>query len=507
MKRWIGRTAAATAVLALTLSGCGGGGNSGGGAPGGGTAPKLTVGLLSGPQSLSPTVSITGGATLYYTPVYDSLLLLGPDGTPKPLLATAWSYNPEQTVLTLTLRAGVKFTNGEAFDAAAAKANLDRNLKTGANAQVMTAVQDVAAPEPGKLVITLAQKDPGIVAALASSVAYMQAPGTFDDPGSATKPVGTGPYTLSSSTIIGSQYSYKRNRNYWNAAAVRYDELDLKVFADQNAMLNAVKSGQVNAIQLPNGIKDQVAGSGWKVSAQELDFAGLFLFDRDGRLNPALKDKRVRQAINLAVNREALLKAVVSGMGTPTAQIFNDGNGGSLDPALDTQWAYNPDRAKALLAEAGHADLKLVLPTVAIAKTLMGAVQQQLGAVGIEVELRDAGPNYITDMLSAKYSASYFQFQAGDPWFMMQLLLQPQGVFNPFRVNDPRLLAMVDRYRTSDAVARQAVLKDINAYMTDQAWFAPWYRVQTAWATDARTRVELVKGWASPYVLNFAPQS
>ena len=112
------------------------------------------------------------------------------------------------------------------------------------------------------------------------------------------------------------------------------------------------------------------------------------------------------------------------------------------------------------------------MPTTPLAKTLMDAVKQQLGAVGINAELQDAGPNFVTDILGGKYAASYFQFQATDPWYMMQFLLMPQGAYNPLHADDPQLAALIDRYRAGDAAAQQAVLKEINAYVTDQAWFA-----------------------------------
>ncbi|WP_433325261.1 ABC transporter substrate-binding protein [Spirillospora sp. CA-294931] len=492
--------AALAVTLALALAGCGGGAS-------GGTSARLTVGMQGAPLSLAANTTVTGGRTMYYQAVYDTLVLLRPDGTPAPMLATKWAYNPEQTVLTLTLRGGVKFTNGAPFDASAAKANLERNVKVGFNAQAMSAVKSFAAPDAATLVITLKQKDPGIVRALGTSISYMQAPNTFDKPDAATRPVGTGPYTVASDTVIGSNYVYKKNPGYWNAGAVRYNELALKSFTDQSAMANAIRSGQVNAAHMYTSLNKQVRAAGWSVATQKLDVAGLFLFDREGKVSPALKDRRVRQAINLAVNREALLRVVSGGMGTTTAQMFST-DSGPLDPALETRWAYDPAKARALLKEAGHAtDVKITMPTTAAGKVLMDVVKQQLGAVGVTVDLKDGGPNVTSDILAAKYPASYFPFQGGDPWFMMQQLLAPQAPLNPFRVRDARMLGLIDRYRAGDATAQRAALKELNAHLTEQAWFAPWLHVEMPWATDTRTSVRLVKNYTSPYVLNFTPKA
>ncbi|MFE0700586.1 ABC transporter substrate-binding protein [Streptomyces sp. NPDC058872] len=505
-----GKPALLLMATALALTACSGPSDSNGSAtkPSGRTAAKLTIGQSLAPQSLSASAPVTGGQTLFYQPVYDSLLVLGPDGSPQPGLATKWAYDPTGTKLTLTLRAGVKFTNGETFDAAAAKANLDRNIKAGTNAKTLQAVTGITVKDPRTLVLSLKQKDPGILSALGTSAAYMEAPKTFGGADEGTKPVGTGPYTLDPSTVIGSAYVYKKNPDYWNASAVRYDQVDIKVFADPSAMVNAIRTGQVNAASANGTTGEQAKQSGWKVTTQQLDIAGLFLFDREGKSAPALADKRVRQAINLSFDRKALLKAVAQGQGTVTSQMFAGPDGGPLDPSLETKWAYDPAKAKRLLAEAGHAsDVKITLPTLPGAGPLLQTIKQQLAAVGITAELADGGPNVLTDLLTAKYPASYFQFQAGDPWLMIQLLLQPDSQFNPFHVSDPKLANLIDEYRNGDDTSRKDTLVKLNARLTDEAWFAPWYRMNNAWATDPRTSVTLLKGWASPNLLGFAPAS
>ncbi|MFJ8437146.1 ABC transporter substrate-binding protein [Kitasatospora sp. NPDC094019] len=503
MNRWTGKAAVATAVAALALSACGSGAGTGG-TGGGPSAARLTVALRGTPQSLAANVPVSGGQTLFYQPLYDSLLQLKADGTPAPMLATAWSYDAAQTVLTLTLRTGVKFSNGEPFDAAAAKANLDRAVKSGINAATLGAVTDIAAPDTRTLVLTLAQRDPGLVSALGTSVAYMQAPGTFERPDAATAPVGTGPYILAPKTVIGSVYVYTRNPEYWDTAAAKYGEIDLKVMSDPSAMLNAVKSGQVNAAQISSAQNAQVQQAGWKVTSQELNTAGLFLFDRDGKLSPPLKNPLVRQAVNLAIDRAAMLRTMAAGQGTVSTQIL-----GPIDPALDAKWAYDPAKAKQLIAQAGYAsgDVAFTMPIFPGAGQLMDAIKAQLAAVGITVDLVQAGPNALSELLAGKYPVSYFQFQTGDPWVTMQQLLTPTSQFNPFHTDDPKIGELVRQYRDGDAAQQRTALLQLDQYVTDQAWFAPWYLEQTPWATDANTTVQLVKGWASPNVLGFAPKS
>ncbi|MEV6171558.1 ABC transporter substrate-binding protein [Streptomyces sp. NPDC051954] len=494
------------AAMSFALAGCVGGSSD---TSASGKSTTLTIGMANAPQSLAANSTIGGGDLTYYTALYDSLLFLKPDGSPAPGLTDKWGYDDARTTLTLHLRPGVKFSNGHAFDATAAKANLERNAKAGFNAVIASNFAGIQAKGSTTLVITLKQPDPALLSQLAGPLAYMQDPATFDDPDAATKPVGTGPYVLDSTgTVVGNSYSYSHNPNYWNTAATEYKDVQIKVFTDASAMTNAIKSGQIAAGQLLNPQQEMAQQAGWTVETQELDLAGLWLLDREGVITPALKDVRVRQAINLAINRTALLKAGFSGKGTATAQLFSATDGSPLDPALDTAWAYNPGKARKLLAAAGFAGgFDLTLPTLLDGKAVMAAVKQQLGAIGIRVHLKDAGAAAGIDVLAGKYAASYFGFEGGDPYITMQQNLLPNGALNPFRVADPKMIKLVKAYADASDADRAAALKALNAYETEQAWIAPWFRVQAPWATDKSTSLQLTRGRSAPNILNFAPKT
>src|SRR5207249_3392144 len=114
---------------------------------------------------------------------------------------------------------------------------------------------------------------------------------------------------------------------------------------------------------------EQVKGAGYSLAQWELDWAGLLLLDRSGKINPALKDVRVRQAINYAFDKQALLKALQKGYATPSTQIFPPRSPG-YDTSLDSKYDYNPTKAKQLLSDAGFANgFTLAMPTTPLLGT------------------------------------------------------------------------------------------------------------------------------------------
>jgi len=192
--------AALATTAALVLAGCSAGGSgSGDHATAGGTAKggTLTIGTVVDVKSFDPAQSHIGHYVQYDQAVYDSLLRRKPDGTLVPMLATKWSYNSDKTVLTLTLRKGVKFSDGTALDANAVKVNLDRfRTGNGPDASTLAQVESVEAKDPTTVVITLKAPDPALLDYLGNADGFIASPKAIEAGKIATTPVGSGPYTL-----------------------------------------------------------------------------------------------------------------------------------------------------------------------------------------------------------------------------------------------------------------------------------------------------------------------
>jgi peptide/nickel transport system substrate-binding protein len=135
-------------------------------------------------------------------------------------------------------------------------------------------------------------------------------------------------------------------------------------------------------------------------------------------------------------------------------------------------------------------------------------IAQQLKDVGITANFTDSGNNFIADILAPKYPATWFQLAEGSDWENISIILAPTATFNPFKTTNPEiaaLIAAVHDAKTQEASG--AAVKALNTYVVEQAWFAPWYRIESNYATDANTSVLTQVGNAYPYLWNFTPKS
>jgi peptide/nickel transport system substrate-binding protein len=504
---------AGAAAVALTLAGCGGGGSSTGGSSGGtsGGGGTLTLGLITPATTFAAQDIGFANESPYGQAAYDSLLKADPQGKIGPWLAKEWTYNADKTVLTMTLRDDVTFTDDQKFNADAAAKNLIR-FRDGhsPNKSFLAALKDAKAVDDTHLELTLKESDPGLLIHLTQNAGMMESPGAFNSPDIKTKPVGSGPYVMDTgNTVVGTTYTFTKNPKYWDPSSVHYDKLVLKVLQDPTAMLNAIKGKQLSGAKLSNNdTLDQIKAAGYTLHPFELDWSGLLLLDRGGKLNPALKDVRVRQAINYAFDAQGLLKALGKGHGTLTAQIFPTSSA-AYDAALDSKYPYDAAKAKQLLADAGYAGgFTLEMPRSAVAgTTIWTLIAQQLKDIGITVKYTDAGNNFIADVRAPKYPATWLQLQQDPDWPLINFEITPEAVFNPFHTTDPKVTELVEKIhnaKTDDDAA--PALKELNAYIVDQAWFAPWYRIESNYATDAKTDVQPQVGNAYPYLWNFKPK-
>ncbi|MFF2487605.1 ABC transporter substrate-binding protein [Microbacterium sp. NPDC058062] len=512
-KRWA-TAIAATAIAAAALSGCAGtasGGTAGSGAASGdGT---LTIGTIVASTTFAANKSAWANESPYLQAVYDTLLHADPDGTVQPWLATEWSYNDDNTVLTMTLRDDVEFTDGTKFDASVAAQNLLR-FRDGTSPQkaYLATLADAKAIDATTLELTLSAPNPSLLSFLTQNPGLQQSPATFGAADEQTNPVGTGPYVLDKgATVVGSTYVFTKNPDYFAPEQQHYAKLVMNVYSTPTAILNAIKGGQINGAPLTdNSMISQIEAAKYTANGQQLNFFGLLLFDRDGAIAPELADVRVRQAINYAFDRDAMLEAVGQGYGDVTSSIFSPDSSG-YDADADQYYTYDPDKAKDLLAEAGYGDgdITLTMPTSSgFTPATYALTKQYLGDIGIKVEEVNVAPtSFLADLLAAKYASTVMQLKAApSSWETLTLDLLPTAGWNPFHTEDPKVseLAATIQSGSEDEAAKAA--QELNQYIVEQAWFAPLYRPQQTYATDANTSVQTQTGNAYPYLWNFVPK-
>lgn len=511
-RRWAVAAAIGGVALTVALAGCGGS-DGGDETPGGGGAGTLTLGVTVPATTQAAAEAYWANESPYMQAVYDTLVHLSPTGEPEPWLATEWSYNDDNTVLTLTLRTDVTFTDGTAFDADVAAQNILRFRDgTSQNAANLANVEDATAVDAATLEVTLKQADPALLTYFGQNAGLQASPKTFGAKDEKTNPIGSGPYILDTEkTVVGSRYVYSKNEDYWAPEQQHYDGLVLTVLADATTQVNAIKGGQVNGLNLVDlSTVDQTEAAGFTPFPHELDWTGLLLLDREGTSNPALGEVEVRQAINHAVDRQAMLDAVAKGHGTVTSQVFPAGSA-AYDEALDEAYPFDPERAKELLAEAGYADgFELDMPLIQLGSTTVyDLLEQYLGDIGITVNYTQLSINdAISDIIGGKWGATWFQLQM-DPtaWQEANFLLTEAATWNSFHVADPTVAELALTIQTGEAAEADAAAAELNAYVVEQAWFAPWYRVESTFVADGKTEVVQQSDNVYPYLWNITPKA
>ena len=425
------------------------------------------------------------------------------------MLATEWEYNEDLTRLTLELRDDVTFSDGATFDAEAVKANLE-NMKAGNGRQAsqLAALDSVEVEDEDTVTLVLTAPDPAMEFYLSQAAGLMGSPEALGTDEIVSTPVGSGPYVMDSgASVAGSQLVFTAREDYWNPELQKFDKIVLKSFQDLTARLNAVLSGQVEATILDAATAKQAEGAGLtRIEDYRVDWQGLVLMDRAGEMVPALADVRVRQAINHALDRETLLESILLGYGETTEQVFGPDSGAYVEE-LDQSYAFDPDLAKELLDDAGYSDgFDLPVPAIPGFETPLAALTQQLADVGIRVQsVPVATATFLADLDAGKFPVVYFNYFQGEPWVAINQLISTTALYNPFETTTPELQEMIDAVQVGGAESAE-LAKSVNEYVTEEAWFAPVYRIDQIYVYKAdKITVEKQIQQAVPSIYNYAP--
>ena len=481
-------TALATSMAAmLVLAACGSGGSSAGS---GENDADATLRIMYGMATSLHPKDIPESAQLTFAtwPVYDKLIQVGPDATYEPMLATKWEFSPDGKTLTLTLREDVTFSDGEPFDAAAVKINLDNYLAMDKSAPqlALTSVSDVEVTGDHQVAVHLKAPTTEILSALSSNLGgIMISPKAIESGDLATHPVGTGAYTIESFKP-GEQAVYVRRTDkggIWDPKTGKVAKVVISRIASNDAKANALKSGQIDMTTWAGDVTDYSAQvSSGQVQTVVLDgvlnMVGMYF-------NPKVKpldDVKVRQAINLAIDRESIVEAFAQ-VSDARVQPWPQGLPGFEEPREDA-YAFNPEKAKQLLAEAGYPDGFevpgdfLVSPSSNIDKA-GEAVQANLADVGITINLRTV------DILAqvTTYPAGqnpgqfmYMSLSSIDAYAWLQrLFVNP--VWTPAGT-PPELVGLIEGTEDPTLTDEERATK-VGAsvdYATDNALFAPLWQ-------------------------------
>ncbi|MES1926053.1 hypothetical protein T31B1_12064 [Salinisphaera sp. T31B1] len=464
--------ASAAAVLLLaSIQGCGNGNDNGGDkvqvANGGGSAagseaaassagqgkptevndprcPELTDGIDQsktftwmysvGNTSFDPDKINTNNSQMYLFPIYDSLVYVDDSGKPQPMLATSWKLTDEGKTLEFKLRENWTYHDGTPFDAASVKANIERSktLPGSFNANSLESVQSVEVVDAHTVRLHTDGGAGALVGVLGGSAGMMMSPAAFDKSGEDIKPTGgSGPYRMTSYQP-GNKVEYTAVDNYWDDDAQNVAKMVFLISGDDNARLNAVITGAADSTFLRASMYEPAKQAGLVVCQRPS------LSSYNVKLNTKrseFDDKRVRQAISYAINRESV-KQVTDGFCEPSRQLFPPSYFAS-NPEIDNEKLYDPDKAKQLLKDAGLADgfsFDLEVINLSLYQQIAEIIQYNLAQVGIKMSITPKSIGLLSENFSVKKSADAVleeQKASSDPSILTSEYYLADGFSNP----------------------------------------------------------------------------
>lgn len=481
------------ALAAAALTGCSSGGSSTS------ALTSMTLAAPNGPNSLDPALNGNGTPLIWYTQLdYAPLIDRDQNGKAHPDLATSWHYTSDRLSFVIQLRKGVKFSDGEALTASSVVNSLEYNKKNS-TFPYLSNVKTITATGPLQVTIALTTPDPLLPYGLdqEGQEGDIIAPAGLKNPKLlTTQSFGAGEYVLDTkTTIANSAYVYSANPNYWDKKSVNFKKFTIKVIADDNSTLAALRSGQVQAAQINSNTASAGKAAGLNLGTANSAFVGVYFADIDGKINPAFANVKVRQALNLAINRTSITKALYGSTATPTDQYAAKGTPGYV-ASLETLYAYNPTKAKQLLASAGYASglsfSLLVQPGALNQNLLAQSMVQDWKAIGVNVTLTapTAFNDYVTDLESGKYPATTYNFYYSNHLTVMQGQFTKPALYNFFGYDDAKANAYATQERLSDigTAANNAVALKFETYVVEQALAEPVSSADTLMLTSKKIK-------------------
>jgi ABC-type transport system substrate-binding protein len=408
--------------------------------------------------------------------VFDALIDFVPQTLElKPGLAKSWSFK-DPTTLVLELVDGVSFHDGTPFTAEAVKFNLDR-YKNDPRSNVKADIASVESVEvTGKSQVTLKLNRPnaGLPNILTNRIGLIVSPKSVQDKGGNTDrtPVGTGPFKFVSWQDNNS-VSLVRNETYWRTGLPYLDAIEIKIINELNTAVRAVVAGEADLainLQAPQKAVADRSSNVVGRAAPSLVLFGAFL--NYGR--PPLDDLRVRQALNYAINRDEINKIAAVGLGQVSSAVLPKEHW-ACDPATQNFYSYDPDKARKLLAEAGHPN-GLEIETIGWADQLAMQRQEiiisQLAKVGIRVKMTALAPQQAVQafMIEKKGAMSISPSSAyPDPSQLYEALFGKAALRNASGIELPGFRELLDATMAAqDQAARKQAFVKLQRFVVEQ---------------------------------------
>ncbi|MCL4698978.1 MAG: ABC transporter substrate-binding protein, partial [Burkholderiaceae bacterium] len=312
-------------------------------------------------------------------------------GAVTPLLAERWEFAPDGKACTFTLKKGVKFSDGAAFDAEAVKFSFDRardpKSTNKAKKALFENISSVVVHDPHSLTLVLGKADASLPFRLGENTAVILHPNSVAQ--AASKPVGTGPFVVETWNK-GSAVVLAKSPSHRDAAKVRLNKVTFRFINDPAAQVAALLAGDIDGMPRFGALQSLKQFQGDKRFVVEVgSTAGKGIMSVNNKKAP-FSDVRVRRALAHAIDRQAFIDGAQEGLGKPIGSHFAPTDAGYLD--LTKVYPHDPEKAKALLKEAGVTtplNVTLTLPPPQYARKGGEIVAAQLAKVGINAKIEN----------------------------------------------------------------------------------------------------------------------
>ncbi len=457
------------------------------------TGGTLQTAILADVLNLDGHILTGSGRDSFFT-AFDHLALYDDQLKPQPALAESWDLAPDLTQIKLNLRQGVQFHTGREFTSDDVKWNLlrVRDPKTNSVGFANQSNWFTSIDTPDKYTVVLKSDQPR--PAIFDFFEYLNILDheTMEGPDSRTKVVGTGPFTFVE-WAQGDHITMARNANYWQSGRPYVDGIVIKVIKDASAAVATLEAGAADVISTPP-LQDFV-----RLSADP-NYLGLinpnsgqFYCQGVNVLNPPLDDKRVRQALNYALDRQRIADRLLMGTSQPESLPWQPASL-AYEASKQNFFTFDLDKAKALLAQAGVSNLNIdILPLAdfPVLQLMAQVYQGDLASIGVTLNvLQIDSPSWFDQANNRKYNGFY----STSSTFAQ---LEPVTLFTNGRVLDPNSNNSGfkdDQYQSlinqaagePDTAKRKAIYSQLNDFFLDQSFVMPIADNKTRWAARAR---------------------
>ena len=464
---WSGRAAALAAVLVIHVA----------------SSPAMAAGIRIGidadPDVLDPAQGGSVSGRQVFAALCDKLVGVAPGGGFQPELATRWDWSGDNKALTLTLRDGVVFQDGEPFDAAAVKVNLDRfrTAPISRRKAELKPVAEVTAVDRLTVRLTLSQPYAPLIAVLSDRAGMMLSPKALAQAGDGIglHPVCAGPFEFVE-RVQGDHIRLKRFDRYWNKDAIFLDTIDYRPMPDETVRLLNLRSGDLDLIEhVPTvevgALRDDAGVTLVEAPSLAYDLISFNIGHGDQANSPIGQSAKVRQALELSLDRDAINAAAYDGRFIPGNQPEVPGTRFE-DPARPMS-ARNLDKAKALLAEAGvpNPSFTLLVTNNPVTQQVGQMIQAMAGEAGFDIKLQALeAATLAASSNDGNYQASIAIWSGRlDPDANIGTWASCEGFLNWGRYCNPEFDAILAQARGTTDDARRAELyrQAAGIYLTD----------------------------------------